>query len=84
MADPRTFGVLKLFKDCLRLADYVGSQGGNQEVLKQQVRVQFRRHAGETDPQKIEEHKEAALRGLSNYMMHEAQRMAKAQQAKKD
>lgn len=37
----------------------------------------FRKNAGETDPDKIQQHKEAAIRGLSNYMFFEAQRMAK-------
>lgn len=68
--------MFQLFKDCLRLADYVGSQvtelsasaqaayfvsraeteclqSGDQEVLKQQVRLQFKRNAGETDRQKV-------------------------------
>ncbi len=31
----------------------IGGQTGNQEVLKQQVRLQFRRNAGETDPTKV-------------------------------
>ncbi|KAK9916359.1 hypothetical protein WJX75_001772 [Coccomyxa subellipsoidea] len=75
--DKAAFTVKRLYKDCLRLADYIGTQGGNRAVLRQQVQVAFRKNVGETDPEKIEEQKQAAFRGLSNYMFHEAQRMAK-------
>lgn len=34
-------------------------QGGNRRVLRDQVRQAFRKNKDETDPQKIEEQKEA-------------------------
>lgn len=77
MLDKSQFTVIKLYRDCLRLADYISTQGGNRRVLRDQVRQAFRKNKDETDPQKIEEQKEAAVRGLSNYMFHEAQRLAK-------
>lgn len=46
-------------------------------TLRTQVREAFRKNKGETDPVAIEEQKDAAIRGLSNYMFFEAQRMAK-------
>lgn len=41
------------------------------------MREAFRKNIGETDPVEIEKQKDAAIRGLSNYMFFEAQRMAK-------
>ncbi|PRW61158.1 GTPase Der [Chlorella sorokiniana] len=73
----KEFTVIKLYRDCLRLADYISTQGGSRRVLRDQVRQAFKKNKDETDPQKIEEQKEAAVRGLSNYMFHEAQRLAK-------
>lgn len=75
--DKSAFTVTKLYRDCLRLADYVGTKGGNASIIKKQVQQQFQRNASESDPTKIAEQKEAAIRGLSNYMFMEAQRMAK-------
>jgi hypothetical protein len=46
-------------------------------VLRTQVREAFRKNKDETDPEEIEKQKDAAVRGLSNYMFFEAQRMAK-------
>lgn len=78
------FTVIKLYRDCLRLADYISLQGGNRQALRAQVRLAFRKNQHETDSKKIEEQKEAAIRGLSNYMFHEAQRMAKEEALKGD
>ncbi|DBA67257.1 TPA: hypothetical protein ACH3X2_001566 [Trebouxia sp. C0005] len=104
MVDKSAFTVTKLYRDCLRLADYVGTKGGNAAIIKKQVQQQFQRNATETDPTKVRdfdcggrslrkfawtscplstavmqivEQKDAAIRGLSNYMFMEAQRMAK-------
>ncbi|DBB07932.1 hypothetical protein WJX82_002551 [Trebouxia sp. C0006] len=77
MVDKSAFTVTKLYRDCLRLADYVGTKGGNAAIIKKQVQQQFQRNATETDPTKIAEQKDAAIRGLSNYMFMEAQHMAK-------
>ncbi|CAK0734480.1 hypothetical protein CVIRNUC_000437 [Coccomyxa viridis] len=77
--DKSHFTVKRLYKDCLRLADYIGTQGGNRAVLRAQIQQTFKKNAGETDPKKIEEQREAAFRGLTNYTFHEAQRMAKEQ-----
>ncbi|KAH7621743.1 hypothetical protein Ndes2526B_g02560 [Nannochloris sp. 'desiccata'] len=71
------FTVLKLYRDCLRLADYISTRGGNRDILRRQVIDAFRRNKDETDPKKIEDQKQAAVRGLSNYMFFEAQRLAK-------
>ncbi|KAK9803239.1 hypothetical protein WJX73_008478 [Symbiochloris irregularis] len=81
--DKSAFTVVKLYRDCLKLADYIGAkEGTNSKQLRSHVRQQFKRNLSETDPKKIEEQKDAAIRGLSNYMFHEASRMAKEQQPK--
>eukprot|EP00884_Botryococcus_braunii_P023462 jgi/Botrbrau1/97/Bobra.0022s0087.1 len=71
------FTVIKLYRDCLRLADYIGARGGDRWALRRHVGSEFRKNAGETDPAKISDCKDAAVRGLANYMFHEAQRMVK-------
>ncbi|KAK9823938.1 hypothetical protein WJX72_006512 [[Myrmecia] bisecta] len=81
MADKSAFSTLKLYRDCLRLADYISTKGGNRAVLRQQVSEAFKKNRLETDPKQIEEQRDAAFRGLSNYMFHEAQRMAKEEVA---
>lgn len=77
MIDKSQFSVIKLYRDCMRLADYISTQSGNRQILRDQVRQAFKKNKDETDTEKIEEQKEAAVRGLSNYMFHEAQRLAK-------
>lgn len=72
--------VQKLYRDCLRLAMHLGSKqtsSRSAQALIDQVRLSFRRNADETDPEVIKEHKEAAVRGLGNYMFMEATKMAK-------
>lgn len=70
---------LQLYRDCLRLADYVSTKQGNRPALRMQVRKSFEVNLGLTDPKAIETAKEAAVRGLSNYYVHEAQKVMKAQ-----
>ena len=82
MAHPAAaFHTLKLYRDCLRLAEHVGSkvvpfkellvhlvecqpwngqytghcylQGGNTQAIKKQIQLQFRKNAGEADPDKV-------------------------------
>jgi hypothetical protein len=65
-----------LFRECMRRADYVGAKHGNREPLRALVRLQFKQNMHETDPIKIQEHKDTAVRGLFNHMFHEAENMA--------
>ena len=55
------------------------NQGGNRDQLRKTVRHQFKKNAGLKDPAAVEAAKETAVRGLSNFMFQEAQRMAKDQ-----
>jgi len=61
---------LKLYRDCVRLADFLAhKQGWPRDALRATVREPWRRHMGETDPEKVVKLREGAIRGLSNYMM---------------
>ena len=55
------------------------NQGGNRDQLRKTVRHQFNKNASLKDAAAIEAAKETAVRGLSNFMFQEAQRMAKDQ-----
>lgn len=41
-------------------------------ALRQTVRMQFKAHAKEKDPSKIEAYKSDAVRALSNYMVYQS------------
>lgn len=62
------------------MADYISTRGGgnasSRVVLRAQVREAFKKNRDEQDPAEVEKQKDAAIRGLSNYMFYEAQRMA--------
>ena len=64
---------LKLYRDCMRLADLLAhKQGYPRDAMRATVRAPWRQHQHETDPAEITRHREAAVRGLSNYMTYEA------------
>jgi hypothetical protein len=70
--------VRKLYKDLLVMARYLGQRQGNEQALRGQVRAAFRANAGERDPARVAEHKEAAMRALSNCYFQEAERLARS------
>ena len=62
---------LKLYRDCLRLADYLAhKQSVPRFALREQVRHVWRKNQYLLDAEEIQKAREAALRGLSNSMMH--------------
>lgn len=68
---------IKLYRDCMRLADYLAhKQGFPRDTMRATVREPWRKHQQETDPAEIMRHREAAVRGLSNYMTYEASKGA--------
>jgi hypothetical protein len=69
--------VRKLYKDLLVMARYLGQRQGNEKALRGQVRAAFRANAAERDPARVAEHKEAAMRALSNCYFQEAERLAR-------
>ncbi|KAJ3681323.1 hypothetical protein LUZ60_015812 [Juncus effusus] len=68
--------VLRLYKECLRRAKYIGQKKHNTELLVTMVRDQFKRHKNETDPEKIQNLKDNAARGLINHMLYESENMS--------
>ncbi|XP_071696292.1 uncharacterized protein [Rutidosis leptorrhynchoides] len=66
---------IRLYRECLRRAKYVGHKQHNTELVVQMVRQQFRKHMHETDPEKIQKFKDDAARGLINHILYEAEEM---------
>uniref|UniRef100_A0A804K3F6 Complex 1 LYR protein domain-containing protein n=1 Tax=Musa acuminata subsp. malaccensis TaxID=214687 RepID=A0A804K3F6_MUSAM len=67
--------VIRLYRECLRRAKYIGHQQHNTKLVVGMVRQQFRKHMHETDPEKIQKLKDDAARGLINHMLYEAEKM---------
>jgi len=67
---------IRLYRECLRRAKYVGSQQYNTELVVDMVRQQFRKHMHETDPDKIQKLKDDAARGLINHILYESEKMS--------
>jgi len=63
---------VQLYRDCLRLIKYVAGDSAKGRQMRLMVGGEFRRHKDETDPEKIEELRFNAIRGLSNYLLFEA------------
>mmetsp|Transcript_1563 Transcript_1563/g.3266 ORF Transcript_1563/g.3266 Transcript_1563/m.3266 type:complete len:108 (+) Transcript_1563:156-479(+) len=64
---------LELYRDCLRLVRHIApGESPKAMALRQTVRMQFKAHAQEKDPTKIEAHKSDAVRALSNYMVYQS------------
>ncbi|XP_038705225.1 uncharacterized protein LOC120001059 [Tripterygium wilfordii] len=68
--------VIRLYRECLRRAKYIGHQQHNTSLLVEMVRQQFKRHKHETDPEKIQKLKDDAARGLINHILHESERLS--------
>ncbi|XP_074279385.1 uncharacterized protein LOC141604790 [Silene latifolia] len=64
---------VRLYRECLRRAKYIGSKQYNTELLISMVRQQFKKNMHETDPEKIQKMKDDAARGLINHMLHESE-----------
>mmetsp|Transcript_10652 Transcript_10652/g.15945 ORF Transcript_10652/g.15945 Transcript_10652/m.15945 type:complete len:107 (+) Transcript_10652:59-379(+) len=63
---------LQLYRDCLRLANHIGGQGAKGKAMRGMIALEFRKHLNEKDKVKIDDLKMHAVRGLSNYMVHES------------
>ncbi|KAI3687038.1 hypothetical protein L1987_80728 [Smallanthus sonchifolius] len=66
---------IRLYRECLRRAKYIGHKQHNTELVVQMVRQQFKKHMHETDPEKIQKLKDDAARGLINHILYEAEAM---------
>ncbi|CAA2988860.1 uncharacterized protein LOC111365993 [Olea europaea var. sylvestris] len=67
---------IRLYRECLRRAKYIGQKQYNTELLVDMVRQQFKKHMQETDPEKIQKFKDDAARGLINHMLYESEAMS--------
>ena len=56
----------------------------NEDVLKANIRALFKKNRFETNPEKIEALREQAMLALSNYLVHEAHRMAREGQISRE
>ncbi|KAL8141212.1 hypothetical protein V2J09_007233 [Rumex salicifolius] len=65
---------IRLYRECLRRAKYIGSKQHNAPLLIEMVRQQFKRNMLETDPEKIKKLKDDAARGLINHMLYESEK----------
>ena len=59
------------------MARFLGQRQGNEKVLTNQIRVQFKANMREVDDDKLKEQKEAAIRALHNLHLLEAERFVK-------
>ncbi|GAA0149264.1 hypothetical protein Leryth_019490 [Lithospermum erythrorhizon] len=67
---------VRLYRECLRRAKYIGHKQNNTQLLIEMVRQQFKKHMHETDPDKIQILKDNAARGLINHMLHESENLS--------
>ncbi|CAL5430122.1 unnamed protein product [Camellia sinensis] len=67
---------IRLYRECLRRAKYIGTWQYNTELVVDMVRQQFKKHMHETDSEKIQKLKDDAARGLINHMLYESEKMS--------
>ncbi|KAI9122821.1 hypothetical protein K1719_005710 [Acacia pycnantha] len=67
---------IRLYRECLRRAKYIGHRQNNTELLVSMVREQFKKNMHETDPEKIQKLKDDAARGLINHILFEAEKIS--------
>ncbi|XP_017975552.1 PREDICTED: uncharacterized protein LOC18603731 isoform X1 [Theobroma cacao] len=68
--------VIRLYRECLRRAKYIGHKQHNTALVVDMVRQQFKKHMHETDPEKIQKLKDDAARGLINHILYESEQMS--------
>ncbi|XP_059632000.1 uncharacterized protein LOC132274688 [Cornus florida] len=68
--------VIRLYRECLRRAKFIGHRQHNTELVVDMVRQQFKRNKYETDPEKIQKLKDDAARGLINHILYESEKMS--------
>ncbi|KAL6526458.1 hypothetical protein OROGR_015548 [Orobanche gracilis] len=67
---------IRLYRECLRRAKYIGQKKYNTELLVSMVREQFKKHMHVTDPEQIQKLKDDAARGLINHMLYESENLS--------
>ena len=61
---------VQLYRDCLRLATRLGGRSAKGIALRSMVKTEFVKNKDEKDEQQIIEQKNAAMRALTNYLLH--------------
>lgn len=54
----------------MRLTYHIAARSAKGDAMRAIARAEFRKNAGEKDPAKIVEQKEAAMRAISNYVVY--------------
>ncbi|KAK6927321.1 Complex 1 LYR protein domain [Dillenia turbinata] len=67
--------VIRLYRECLRRAKFIGHRQHNTQLLIDMVRQQFKKNMHETDPEKIQKMKDDAARSLINHVLYESEKM---------
>ncbi|KAK8572120.1 hypothetical protein V6N13_047735 [Hibiscus sabdariffa] len=67
---------IRLYRECLRRAKYIGHKQHNTALVVDMVRQQFKKHMHETDPEKIQKLKDDAARGLINHILYESEKLS--------
>ncbi|MED6208705.1 hypothetical protein PIB30_047813 [Stylosanthes scabra] len=67
---------IRLYRECLRRAKYIGHRQHNTQLLVDMVRQQFKQNMRETDPEKIQQLKDNAARGLINHILYESEQLS--------
>ncbi|KAL9229168.1 hypothetical protein vseg_004664 [Gypsophila vaccaria] len=67
---------IRLYRECLRRARYIGGKQYNTGMLFTMVRQTFKKNMHETDPELIQKHKDDAARGLLNHMLYESEKLS--------
>ncbi|CAJ2662615.1 uncharacterized protein LOC123885037 [Trifolium pratense] len=66
---------IRLYRECLRRAKYIGHRQNNTPLVVDMVRQQFKKNMQETDPDKIQKLKDDAARGLINHILYESEKI---------
>ena len=69
MVSGATKSVRMLYRDCLRVCKHMGGTSPKALAMKAMIQAEFRKNMHETDPEKIEQMKFAAVRGMANYLV---------------
>ncbi|KMZ56684.1 hypothetical protein ZOSMA_92G00450 [Zostera marina] len=67
--------VIRLYRECLRRARYVGHKQHNTKLVVGMVREQFKKNMHEKDPEMIQKFKDDAARGLINHIIYESEKI---------
>ena len=58
---------IEIFRDCLKLASYMGGNRAKILFIRQMVMKDFRKNMYKTDPEEIDKLRFLAIKGISNF-----------------